>query len=197
MLDENTIRYPAKYFEALKIAKSIGFNLCSDALTGNLLRTLAASKPQGKFLEMGTGIGQSALWILEGMDSGSTLLSVDNNRDWIALAEKLLELDPRLSLQTADGGEVIKSLRGQRFDLIFADAWPGKYTHFEEILELVAPGGFYVIDDMLPQPTWPEGHQQNVDALLGKLGALEDFHVSKMNWSTGIVVCTRKKWLGR
>jgi predicted O-methyltransferase YrrM len=36
--------------------------------------------------------------------------------------------------------------------LIFADAWPGKYSDLEKALKLVKPGGFYIIDDMLTQP---------------------------------------------
>lgn len=192
MFDENTIPFPPKYPEALKIAESMDFKMCSDALTGNLLRTLVAAKPKGRFLEIGTGIGLSALWMLEGMDSKSTLWSVDNNQDLMLAAEKLLGTDVRLSLRLADGAELLKSLKGQTFDLIFADSWPGKYNHFEEALGLVAPGGFYVIDDMLPQPNWPCGHQQSVDELLGKLETLKGFNVSKMNWSTGIVLCTRK-----
>ena len=168
------------------------FKMGSDALTGNLLQTLAATKPKGWFLEIGTGTGLSAAWILNGIDSQSTLLSVDNNPDLVSVAEKFLGSDPRLTLRVTDGGEFIKSLAGQTFDFIFADSWPGKYNTLEETLRLVALGGFYVVDDMLPQPNWPEGHQLLVDELLEKLEALKGFHIWKMNWSTGVVVCTRK-----
>ena len=192
MNEENRVQYPPKYLEVLKATKAIDFKMGSDVQTGNLLQTLAAAKPKGRFLEIGTGTGLSAVWILNGMDSQSTLLSVDNNPDLISLAEKLLGFDPRLTLRVADGLEFIKSLAGQRFDFIFADSFPGKYNTLEETLRLVSPGGFYIVDDMLPQPSWPEGHQLSVDDLLVKLDALKDFIVCKMNWSTGLVVCTRK-----
>lgn len=187
------VRFPPKYFEVLKATKSVNFKMGSDVLTGNLLQSLAAAKPKGRFLEIGTGTGLSAAWILNGMDSQSTLLSVDNNPDLSSVAQQFLGSDDRLTLRAADGGEFIKSLVGQTFDFIFADSWPGKYNTFEETLRLVALGGFYVIDDMLPQPNWPEGHQISVDELLIKLDALKDFHVCKMNWSTGLVVCTRNR----
>jgi len=167
------------------------FKMGSDVLTGNLLRTLATAKPKGRFLEIGTGTGLSASWILDGMDSQSTLLSVDNNPVLISLAGKLLGSDTRLTLQVADGAEFISSLAGQTFDFIFADSFPGKYNTLEETLQLVAPGGFYIADDMLPQPSWPDGHQQAVDDLVIKLSSLKDFQVCKMNWSTGLVLCTR------
>lgn len=192
MNKEETVPFPPQYLDVLKATKALDFKMGSDVLTGNLLQTLAASKPKAGFLEIGTGTGLSATWILNGMDSQSTLLSVDNNPDLVALAIQYLGSDPRLTLQVADGGKFIKSLAGQTFDFIFADSWPGKYNTFEEALRLVAPGGIYIVDDMIPQPNWPEGHQQLVDELLAKLEALKDFRVCKMNWSTGIVVCTRK-----
>jgi predicted O-methyltransferase YrrM len=193
LYDEKTIQNPPQYLELLKATQSMDFKMGSDLLTGNFLRSLAAAKPKGRFLEIGTGTGLSASWILDGMDSQSTLLSVDNNPDLSSLAHQYLGSDPRLTLRVADGGEFIKSLAGQRFDFIFADSWPGKYNTLEETLRLVAPGGFYVVDDMLPQPNWPEGHQQSVDELLAKLEALKDFHVCKMNWSTGLVLCVRHR----
>ncbi len=191
--NEKTIPLPPRYLEVLEASQALDFKMGSDVLTGNLLRTLAAAKPKGRFLEIGTGTGLSAAWILEGMDSHSTLLSVDNNPGFISVAQRFLGPDPRLILQMADGGELIESLAGQSFDFIFADSWPGKYTHLEEALRLVAPGGFYIIDDMLPQPNWPEGHQQSVNELLAKLDDLKDFQVCKMDWSTGLVVCTRER----
>jgi len=191
-MDEKSVRFPPQYPELLAATKSMDFKMGSDVLTGTLLRTLAAAKPKGRFLEIGTGTGLSAAWILNGMDGQSTLLSVDNNPDFVSVAEKFLGVDARLTPRVADGAEFIKSLAGQTFDFIFADSWPGKYNTFEETLQLVAPGGFYIVDDMLPQPNWPEGHQLLVDELNLKLDALKDFHVCKLNWSTGLVVCTRK-----
>ena len=65
----------------------MGFIMASDILTCSLLRTLAASKPSGKFLELGTGTGLSTSWILDGMDTGSSLISLDNNESCLAIAQ--------------------------------------------------------------------------------------------------------------
>ena len=192
MNNEERVKFPSKYLEVLKATEAIEFKMSSDVLTGQFLRTLAVTKPKGRFLEIGTGTGLSATWLLEGMDDGSTLLSFDNDPVVSAVAEKVLAGDRRLILRVGDGAEIIQSLTGQTFDLIFADSWPGKYNTLEETLRLVAPGGFYVVDDMLPQPNWPEGHAQKVDDLKVKLASLEDFHVCPMDWSTGLVVCARK-----
>jgi len=46
---------------------AVGFTMISEHKTGALLRALAASKPGGAFLELGTGTGASTAWILDGM----------------------------------------------------------------------------------------------------------------------------------
>ncbi|UCE94802.1 MAG: SAM-dependent methyltransferase, partial [Flavobacteriaceae bacterium] len=69
---------------------------------------------------------------------------------------------------------------------------PGKYSEIEEVLELVKIGGLYIIDDMICQPNWPEGHQENVKHLIEYLEKREDFNLTKMNWSTGIIIASKK-----
>ena len=110
--------------------EGLGFALGSDPWTGSLLRTLAASKPRGSLLELGTGTGLATCWLLEGMDRQSTLLSVDNDEA--------------------------------------------------------------VVDDMLPQPTWPEGHQEKATKLVETLSQRSDFRITFLEWSTGLVVAARR-----
>ncbi len=52
-------------------------------------------------------------------------------------------------------------------------------------------GGFYVIDDMLPQPNWPAGHAEKVPVLLEALAANESFSISPLAWATGLVVAVK------
>ena len=103
----------------------------------------------------------------------------------------MLGNDSRLELITEDGSVWIKEYDGAQFDLIFADAWPGKYSDLEKTLELVKPGGFYIIDDMLPQTNWPIGHELKAEALLDELKGQANFRMNFMNWITGIVILTR------
>ena len=76
--------------------------------------------------------------------------------------------------------------------MIFADAWPGKFERLKETLDLLKIGGFYVIDDLEPQPNWPEAHQQKVEDLLKTLEARIDLVLTKVNWSTGLILATKK-----
>ena len=168
--------------------KASGFAMASEPLAGSLLRTLAASKPGGRFLELGSGTGLSTAWILDGMDSRSTLVTVDNDEAVLAILKQTLGADPRLTVVCADGDECLASLAGQRFDFVFADTWAGKYRGLEAALALLEPGGLYVIDDMLPQPNWPDGHAAN---LVAALEARRDFRVTKLSWASGIILAAK------
>jgi predicted O-methyltransferase YrrM len=183
---------PKAYSQIEEATKASGFTMASDLLTGSLLGTLAASKPGGKFLEMGTGTGLSTSWLLNGMDRDATLISVDYDPKYIAIAEKFLGDDKRLSLVTADGGEWIDANSRLRFDFIFADTWHGKYLMLDETLAMLNKGGFYIIDDMLRQPNWPEGHHEKVTKLIAALEARQDLFLTKQVWSTGIIIAVKK-----
>lgn len=94
---------PPFYHDIYKATKESGFNMASDMLTCSLLRTMAASKPSGRFLELGTGSGLATSWILDGMDADSTITSIDNDEGQLAIADKYLGMDSRLTLVHTDG----------------------------------------------------------------------------------------------
>ena len=173
-------------------SQAIGFSMPSDLLTGALLKTLAGSKPKANVLEIGTGTGLATAWLLAGMDENSTLLSLDSEQAYQAIAERFLGDDVRLQLICTDAGNWIDNNQDLTFDLIFADAWPGKYANLNAVLNSLSPGGLYVIDDMLPQLNWPEGHGDNVDKLVTDLESRQDLQIVKMAWSTGILIATKR-----
>ena len=55
-----------------------------------------SSKPNGHFLELGTGIGLSLSWILSGMMGNSTCISLDNDPVLIKAVTDVLLPDSRL-----------------------------------------------------------------------------------------------------
>jgi predicted O-methyltransferase YrrM len=192
MNDLSYVRPPAALAHILKRTTELGFELASEDRTGALLRTLAASKPRGRFLELGTGTGIATAWVLDGMDSTSELFSIDINPDFQAVASEVLGQDARLTLVSEDAVAFLQRQPAASFDFVFADALRGKYDGLDEALRVVRPGGFYIIDDMLPQPNWPEGHGPRVLALLEALSTRRDFEVTPMAWASGVVVAVRK-----
>jgi predicted O-methyltransferase YrrM len=192
MNDTILLDIPQIYPEIQRRSEEIGFTMPSDLYIGSLLKTLIASKPNGNFLELGTGIGLSLAWMVEGMDRGSRLTTVDNDPVLSEIAQGYFGQDERVAVVCGDGAEWLRKYNGEKFDLVFADAWPGKYSEIERMLELLQIGGIYVVDDMRQQPNWPDGHEVHVAELIAYLEGRDDFSITKMNWSTGVIVATRK-----
>lgn len=190
MQDDLFTDIPVQYNSIQSATKALAFNMASDLYTGSLLKTLVASKPCSHVLELGTGSGLATSWILQGMDEDSTLVTVENNSMLLEIAQQQLN-DNRIEFVLADRYQWLKNYKGKQFDLVFADAMPGKYDLFEEAFAMVKPGGFYIIDDMLPQPNWPEGHAERVSTFISHLEQRADVTLTKLNWSTGIIICVK------
>src|SRR5258708_7190883 len=101
MDDFSYVRPPAALARILKRTADLRFEMASEDRTGALLRTLAASKPGGRFLELGTGTGISAAWVLDGMDANSKLTSVDIDVTFQQVARDILD-DPRVTFFAGD-----------------------------------------------------------------------------------------------
>jgi|SRR5450432_494768 predicted O-methyltransferase YrrM len=182
---------PVQYKSITEATGRLSFNMNSDLYTGSLLKTLVASRKSCRILELGTGGGLATSWILEGMDKESQLVTVESNAALLDIAKEQLT-DHRIDFVLADGYVWLKKYEGEKFDLIFADAIPGKYDLFEETIALVKSGGFYIVDDMLPQLNWPAGHTERVNDFIGMLESRKDLVLTKMNWSTGIILVVKK-----
>jgi predicted O-methyltransferase YrrM len=191
---DDLVNAPDGYESIRKDSEKIGFPMPSDERTGALLRTLAAARPAARILELGTGTGLSASWLLDGMDATSTLVSVDTNGNYQAIARRSLGQDSRIELITEDGLEFLNRTSDNEFDLIFGDTWPGKYIGFDQVLRVLKPGGVLLFDDMLPQPNWPADHPAKVADLLEKIASLpsDQFATVRMSWGTGHVLITKR-----
>lgn len=178
--------------EAIRLeTEAIGFRLASEPQTGSLLRALAACKPGGNLLELGTGTGVGTAWLLAGMDAEARLTSVDSDAEVLEVARRFLGHDTRVTFHLADGAAFLEQAAPQQFDLIYADAWPGKFTHLDLALSLLRVGGIYFIDDLLPQPSWPERHASKVPVLIADLESRPGFVATKLAWASGLMMLVR------
>lgn len=191
-MDDKTFQQlPLALAGILRDTESIGFKMASEQQTGSLLRTLAASKVGGRFLELGTGTGVGTSWLLAGMDSEARLDSVENDSEVLEVARRHLGGDPRVKFHLADGEVFLKQAAPAQFDFIYADTWPGKFTHLNLALSLLRVGVIYVIDDLLPQPSWPDDHAPKVPTLIAELENRCDLVTVKMAWASGLMLVTR------
>lgn len=190
-MDDTPSRLPTALPVLRSKARDAGFIMSSEDRTGSLLAALAAARPAGRILELGTGAGEGTAWLLSGMDTASRLTTVELDPTIQAIAQEQLGADPRVTFASGDGGTWLEDFDGAPFDLVFADTWPGKFTHLGRALDLVAPGGTYLIDDLFPQPGWPEGHEASVKRLLAELDEREDFRCVRLAWASGLLMAVR------
>src|SRR5437870_9982013 len=106
-MDDHEIRQVPAVVDAIRRdTRQLGFTMASEPQTGSLLRTLAASKPSGRFLELGSGTGVGTAWLLAGMDERSGLDSVENDARVLEVGLRHLGHEPRGTVQLADGEAV-------------------------------------------------------------------------------------------
>ena len=191
MDDQEISDVPSALGPILKDTEDMGFTMHSEAKTGAFLRTLAASKPGGRFLELGTGTGVSAAWLLDGMDDEARLETVDNDPQVQRIAKRHLGHDSRVTFHLEDGAEFLARPDLPTYDLVFADAWAGKYTNLNKALPLVKVGGYYLIDDLSPQPNWPNDHAPKVPVLISELEERPGFINIKLDWASGLMLLVR------
>lgn len=187
------VTQPRALARILSRTAELGFGMGSESRTGAFLRTLAASKPGGRFLELGTGTGIATAWLLDGMDAAAELTTVDNDARVQAVARDLFGDERRVTIVTEDGISFLRRQSAGSFDFVFADAMPGKYEALDDALKVVRVGGYYLIDDILPQPNWPEGHGARVPTLIEALSMRSDFVITPMAWATGLVLAVRQR----
>lgn len=184
---------PEKYKSIIEKSQEIHFEMYSQEDLGILLRFLTASKKEARVLELGTGTGLALSWILDGLGEKGVVVSVEKEAQYLELAASFFGEDSRLQLVHQDAHLWVNENKTARFDLIFADTWTGKFTELETVLNMVKPGGFYVVDDLNQQPDWPTGHQDKVILLLEKLKCQKDFYTLPLDIGSGFMVLCRKR----
>lgn len=192
MQDFHIVSFPQPLDAIMRDTEGIGFSMGSEPLTGTVLRALAASKPGGRLLELGTGTGIGTAWLLAGMDESSRLESLDTDPAAQEIARRHLGDDRRITFHLKDAATFLEEPHPHGFDLIFADAWPGKFPQRDLALSHLRLGGIYVIDDLLAQPDWPEGHGERVTELIVDLESRPEFLTVKLAWASGLMIAVRR-----
>jgi predicted O-methyltransferase YrrM len=190
MLDDPKL--PARVRAAQEVSRQSGFEMACEDRAGALLRTLAATKPGGNLLELGTGTGVGTAWMLAGMDTGARLVTIDRDKEVSDLARRTVDGDPRVELVVGEAGPWLEEYAGPPFDLVFVDTWRGKFIDRGRLLRRLAPGGIYFGDDLLPQPTWADQQPSLVGTFLDEIVEDTDLAVTIMNWSSGLVLAAKR-----
>ena len=121
---------------------------------GAALRFLAAALGARAVVEIGTGTGVSALWLLRGMRADGVLTTVDIEAEHQRLARAGFAdagvASSRVRTIAGAALEVLPRLTDGHYDLVVVDADRREYAaYLEQALRLLRPGGVVVLDHAL------------------------------------------------
>lgn len=121
-------------------------------LVGQTLAVLASMIRARRMLELGSGFGYSAAWLVSGAGAEGHLIGTERSEKNIAEARdhlKAMGLDARVTFVQIEAVEFLRHTEGP-FDLIFNDVDKADYaTVFREAFPKLRVGGLLVSDNAL------------------------------------------------
>ena len=134
--------------KALDLARSLGFERSCSPETGRLLQVLAAQRGRLRVAEIGSGCGVGSAWLLAGLAPEVPFFTVEPDDGRAEAVARLLAADE--SARVLHGGWEELLPAEAPFDLLFADGGGQATKTDARLLELLAPGGTIVLDDLTP-----------------------------------------------
>jgi predicted O-methyltransferase YrrM len=183
-----TVDMPPAAVRAQRVADRAGFRLSSDPHTGSIIRTLAATKPGGRLLEVGTGVGVGAAYLLAGMDRTARLITLERGVALANAARTLLKDDERVEVITTDAVEWLTAYDGPPFDLVFVDTTVAKFDRRDLLFAHMAEGALFIADDLLPQEKWTAAHGPRVERFRREILAEPRLVATLVDWASGLVI---------
>ena len=137
---------------------------------GAALRFLAALTDARAVVEVGTGTGVSALWLLRGMRPDGVLTSIDVEGEHQRLARQGLTeagIAPnRVRLINGRALDVMSRLADGAYDLVLIDGEKSEYAaYYDEALRLLRPGGVVAFDNALWHDRVADPSQRDPDTV--------------------------------
>lgn len=129
--------------------------------TQSFLKTILKIKGPSKILEVGAGVGFSAIFMAEYTPKNCSITTIENYKKRIVQAQKNIlksGYSERIRLLEGDAADILKTLDGE-YDFIFMDAAKGQYLSFlPDIMRLCKGGGIIVSDNVLQDGNIIESH---------------------------------------
>jgi predicted O-methyltransferase YrrM len=114
--------------------------------------TLVQVAQAKRLLDIGTGLGYSALWLAKAAGTNARVEAIDRFPEHLALARYFAEqadLSERLEFIPGEASVILKQQLTGPYDLIHDDGWfASQPPYFEQMVELLRPGG------VLTMPNW-------------------------------------------
>ena len=120
----------------------------------SFLKVMLTIRKPLNILEVGTGIGYSAILMSEFISEDSKITTIENYKKRIPIAEENIKKSGNekvIKLINGDATMVLKELN-DKYDFIFMDAAKGQYINFlPDVLRLLDTGGILISDNVLQE----------------------------------------------
>lgn len=127
--------------------------MCCFPHQGRLLSMLTSMIRPRRVLELGSFSGYSALCFAEGLAAGGEVHTIEIDEEAAPAVEETFASSPyadRIVLHIGDAMQVVPSLGGEAWDLVYIDANKRNYPEYYMMVKpLVRPGGFIIADNTL------------------------------------------------
>ena len=171
------------------------------AATGALIAQIAAASDAKQIIEIGTGLGVSALWLLTGAPEAS-LTSIDVEVEHQQLArEGLIAAGvpaARTRLIAGRAAEVLPRINDGSYDLCFVDADAASVLEYvEHALRITRPGGTVIVPHALhggrvTNPVMRDELTQTFRDLAELVDSAEDVVSSLVPIGDGLLLITKR-----
>lgn len=145
---------PVLDFALQNSAKSGLPDIAVSATQGKFLQMLVQISGAKRILEVGTLGGYSTIWLARGTSRDGTVLSIEAEHDYAAVAWQNIEnanLDRKVEIRVGQALDVLDLLTGP-FDFTFIDADKvNNINYVEAALRLSQPGAVIVVDNVVRQ----------------------------------------------
>jgi predicted O-methyltransferase YrrM len=175
------------------------------ASVGRLLLMLTRASGGHLAVELGTLGGYSGTWIARGLDDGGHLITVEADAHHADVASRQFEragLADKVEIRRGRALDVLDGLAAELAEsslgLAFVDAQKVEYPEYARRLRpLIAPGGFYVADNVLGTGgTWIGDLEHEgvaaIDAHNRMVAGWEDFDSVIVPLRQGVLVARRR-----
>lgn len=119
--------------------------------SGPVLGTLAAAADARRILEVGCGLGYSALWLAFGSSTDGRVETIECDATHAGLAREHFAREgfaERIAVLDGRAVDLLPGLTGP-YDLIFCDSGPDEYAAYpDHFLRLLKPGGLLITSNL-------------------------------------------------
>jgi predicted O-methyltransferase YrrM len=114
------------------------------------IATLARATAARRILEIGCGLGYSALWLADAAGPDGRVQTIDRFPEHVNLARRFVAeagLAERLEVLVGEAVDILPTLPGP-YDLVHDDAWFAREPpYLERAIDLLRPGGLLVMSN--------------------------------------------------